>query len=283
MKKAHFSMKCLGLAAIAASATPVAMAQNTNINQSTATGSFVFSSAWLAAGDLLMASMAPASPATTIVATDDSVGDVTGTPYLTYAAGAMAPVGSIGIDGSNELVNVTSNGGFVLQTPISGSADKGYVVINNLSYDATTNTISADLSGVDLTSKYQLATTREQVFSVGTLSYSTDNGGTWTLINDSAHFVIPNGTAFDLRADGLFILGGNNGTVFSQFEHVLGLQGIGLTTVEAVNTYDAATNTQGFGSWTVAQLVPESSTYTFLGLGLIGLGAVSIRAKLHKK
>lgn len=283
--------------AVTLAVTPV-FAQTMKVNTSGANGTFIFSNNLLGGYSLISATVGAVSPATLVVQTDDSSGTVTGTPFATYAAGASAPLQTVTLNSSNDLMSITSTGGNFQNAPKSTAANGGNLVINNLSYDASTNIISADVSGVNLNSTYTLATTFEQVFTVNQLDYSKDGGTTWTSIvapsgsgsnAGPVTFAVPTSASpypLEVRSMGLFLVGGNSGTVFTQFVNSLGLKGIGLSTLQAIDTYNASTNTDGFGMLTVAgtaQPVPETSSYVSFTVGLAGLATLSFAARRRSR
>jgi hypothetical protein len=268
--KTAFALKAASLASAVVCASSWAQA----------TGDFVFSNNLLGGYSLISATVGNVAPATLLVGTDDAAGDITGTPFATYSAGASAPVTSITLDAGNDIVSIVSQGGVFQDAPKSTAATGGHLIINNLTYDAATNIISADVSGNNLAGTYNLATTHEQVFTIKALDYSTDGGATWTPIADPTSFPVNPAGGFEIRSSGLFLVGGNTGTVFSQFQQSLGLKGIGLSTLQALDTYDAATNTAGFGTLTVkVPAIPEPSSYAMMALGLAGVGLAVRRGR----
>lgn len=261
-----------------------AQAQTLNMDTSASnSGAFVFSDSLVGGYAIISATVGAVAPAATIEGTDVD-GSITGTAGATYISGAAAPLTGVTLDSANDIVSISSQGGNFQSAPKSGAANGGLLIVNNLSYDSATNQIFADISGSNLAGTYVLPTTREAVFTVGNLAYSTDGGTTYTTIADPTTFALPSaGGTFMIKASSLFTVGGPSGDVAKQFINSLGLKTIGLSTFQGIDTPNSPVwGNDGLGTLTTTITftpVPEPSTYAILGLGLAGLAAAASRGR----
>lgn len=269
----------------AAIATLPAWAQTASANSAADPSSaFVFSTGYpgfTGFASLSMVSISSVAPATVVMATDDANGDATGSPYATYVAGVSAPVTGFTIGASNEIVSISSQGGFSQTTLVSAASTGGTLTIANFSYNPTTNIISADVSGHSNTG-YDLPTTTEQLFSVTTLQYSGDGGTTWIPIENPTALSLPAVGNVELAAGGLFLVGGDTGAAFNQIVNALGLQNGAAVTGLDLYVNNPRNNPAGFGTLITnfsLQTVPEPSVGLILGCGLAGCLSMSARRK----
>lgn len=287
-KKLTSWMPALALSSMAAAAS----AQTVTTDPG-ASGTFLFSNLLIAGYNIIHANVGALSPATLVIATDDTNGTVTGNPGQVYNAGAAAPVNSITFNPNNSIASIVSSGGNY-QTAITGPVSTGGTLeIQNLSYNPNGGVgglgqIFADVSGTDVHGVTNLASVNEAVFDVDLLSYSTDGGTTWNSVSSPSAFQLSPGN-YLIKATALTT---SSATVYNQFIHVLGLKSVAVSTLKSINTIDlnpadtSTYNADGFGALTTSftvTAVPEPSTYLTFGAGLLCLMGLSPRARSLRK
>lgn len=225
-----------------------------NLNGS---GTLTFSSALVGALNSGSVEVTQVSPAT-VTAPTNSRGFYT-------AISAAAPIQSLtgSFDGTTvSIFGVGTTGGALLTAVADGFTNTGgSLSITNLRVDLTTQHVFATLVGGN---------------GVGTIN--SFDLWTYSSLSGPTSFAAVSGTTTSVNTiSGLTI----STAAFNTFAQALGLTTAGKNAMSAITDYGSITSSISVLATKNSSTpsVPEPSTYLLMGLGLVGIGAVSKRAK----
>jgi hypothetical protein len=170
-------------------------------------------------------------------------------PATWTAPAATTPVGAIDLDGSGNVLSVTTSGGLYQQSTPNFTNTGGNITVTDLRVDFTSNTIFANVSGANgLASNPSLAL----------FTFSSVTGDT-ALTGPGTYNTTISGLSMTAAGRAAYATG-------------LGLNAIGQSVLGAISDYGRIESS-------ITAPVPEPSTYALMGIGLAGVAFMARRRK----
>lgn len=204
-------------------------------------------------------------------------------------------------DQTGQILSIVTATGVSLTAPVkSGIATGGTASVSNLRVDLTNHTVYADLVGTNKATATKPAITftllGQALWTFSSITGPTSfNAASWLAADPVAALTADGYTNIRKVTDargvyssataanaltGLTLVGGSTGTAFKFFADSLGLLQNGRLALAGVNDWGRLDSTLQISLPVLGGAVsdlPEPSTYALMGLGLLGLAAVSRR------